>query len=143
MQTILINYKNKKGCGGSKIVSQVCGMTSHDANKCYQLRDILQGMKGDPSAMMAQGSGSGEGTQKNVNWLLDFRAPHHITNNENIVVENNNPFLGDDTNPVGNGSSLTIKSHGSTCVKSSNFVSVFQLHDIKDALTQSFGQGQG
>lgn len=66
--------------------------------------------------MISPPSGSEEGTQKNVNWLLNSRATQHITNDESNVPENNSHFLGDDTIIISNSSSLIIKSHGYACI---------------------------
>lgn len=62
-------------------------------------------------------------------WLLDSSATHHLPNNDNdltrFTIYNGTKKVG-----VGNGSTQTIKSHGSSYLKTSGISSVLHLFDI-------------
>jgi hypothetical protein len=93
---------------------QICGKTSHQALDCFHRMDFsYQGRHPPPqlAAMAAQTNA----TLDDQEWFADSGANAHITNNlENLTIQQ--PFEGNDTVEVGNGSGLTIDNAGSALI---------------------------
>jgi hypothetical protein len=90
---------------------QICGKTSHQALDCFHRMDFsYQGRHPPPqlAAMAAQTNA----TIDDQEWFADSGANAHITNNlENLNIQQ--PFEGNETVEVGNGSGLAINNAGS------------------------------
>lgn len=93
-----------------RALCQICGKTSHQALDCFHRMDFsYQGRHPPPllAAMAAQTNVAIDDQE----WFADSVANAHITNNlENLNIQQ--PFKGNETVEVGNGSGLTIDNVG-------------------------------
>jgi hypothetical protein len=105
---------------------QICGKTSHQALDCFHRMDFSYQGRHPPTQLAAMAAQT-NAIHEDPEWFGDSGANAHITNNlNNLTIQQ--PFEGNDTVEVGNGSGLNIDNAGSTLLHTPN--SVFQLNKL-------------
>jgi hypothetical protein len=105
---------------------QICGKTSHQALDCFHMMDFTYQGRHPPSQLAAMAAQT-NAVSEDPEWFANSGANAHITNNlNNLTIQQ--PFEGNDTVEVGNGSGLTIDNVGSALLHTPN--SVFHLNKL-------------
>jgi hypothetical protein len=111
----------------NEILCQICGKVNHQALNCFHQMDYaFQGRHppSDLAVMVAQTNS----VQDEDNWLADSGANTHITDGlENLIIQQ--PYKGNETVAVGNGSGLGICHTNSSSFQTSDSTMLY-LNDI-------------
>jgi transposase InsO family protein len=101
----------QSGSAAPRAPCQICGKTSHQALDCYHRMDYTFQGRHPPSQLAAMISQNN--SLMDDNWYADSGANAHITADlDKLSLQQ--PFNGQDTVAVGNGSGLQIQNTGST-----------------------------
>ncbi|RHN41157.1 putative RNA-directed DNA polymerase [Medicago truncatula] len=142
------SFNHKKPAHVAPVICQFCEKPGHSAKECYKIHGYPKKPR-NPTVNLAHRSNSSP-----PDWLFDFGASHHITNDfNNLSIKSD--YTGDDHLQVANGNILPITHIGSTilsksssplilsntlCVPSvtQNLVSVSQLCQTNDVSIEFF-----
>lgn len=107
--------KNGVSSPPNKEKCQICDKTSHKALDCYHIFDFSYQGRHPPSQLAAMVADRNAQYDNQV-WFADSAANAHITSNvENF--SNQQPYNGDESVTIGNGSGLHIKNTASTSIQ--------------------------
>lgn len=94
---------------------QICGKISHQALDCYHRMDYIYQGRHLPSQLAAMVAQSNHIFEESNVWYANSGANQHITNEvANLSLQE--PYAGEDSVAVGNGSGLSISNIGSFSV---------------------------
>ena len=116
---------------------QLCGVQEHSAKRCPSFRYIASQHHGVPPnysyrPSSAQTHATTQPTVVSPNWVLDFGASHHISNDlQNLSLHSD--YAGPDDIIIGDGKGLEITHTGSTTLPTA--LKLLQLNNILCVLT--------
>lgn len=98
---------------------QICGVFGHSARRCPQMNQQYANAGAPPHRPWQPRANMAVAAQHPSNaWLLDSGATHHLTSDlHNMALHQ--PYLGDDSVLIGDGSGLSITHTGSVSLPSS------------------------
>ena len=102
--------------GDNRPICQICTKRGHMALDCYNRFNFSYQGRFPPSDLAAMAA-EGNFSHAQQTWYADSGANAHITNNTTNIT-NPQPYEGEETITVGNGSGLVIQNTGTTCFKS-------------------------
>ncbi|KAB5520250.1 hypothetical protein DKX38_024569 [Salix brachista] len=122
------NKPNTNHPGDNRPTCQICTKKGHMALDCYNRFNFSYQGRVPPSDLAAMAA-EGNSSHTQHMWYADSGANAHITNNT-ANLTTSQPYEGDETITVGNGSGLVIQNMGTTSLasKNSNFTLSNVLH---------------